>query len=221
MGGGTQFRTTVKKALHSVYSVLLFVLIYQTVAFHSSFLLFFTPQAAESLLTLMLSILVTAALHSSRECSSSSLLSLLPFHTWCVHSSHYCSLLLTLLFLTSLTAALPLHAAFFTSLSNTLHSSNRCSSLNTLLLFTFQTAAFTPLSNTLHSSNFWFSLNTLLLFSFQTAAFTPLSDTLHSSNGCSYSTHCCSSLHTLPVFTFFTGYIYSTTDCTVCIIYVT
>jgi hypothetical protein len=68
--------------------VLLLVLIHQTAAFHSSFLLSFSPQTAESLLTLLLFIPVTAGLFTPH------------------------------------TTAPPLHAAAFTRLSASFHSSN-------------------------------------------------------------------------------------------------
>jgi hypothetical protein len=108
-GWGNPIRKNVNKAWHSVYSVLLRVLIHQTVAFHSSFLLSFSPHTSESLLTLLRFTPGTAALHSSHDCSSSS--------RDCIHSPLCFPSLLTplILFLTVFR---------FTSDTAVLHSSH-------------------------------------------------------------------------------------------------
>ncbi len=105
--------------MHPVYSVLLVVLIHQTVAFHSSFLLSFSPHTSESLLTLLRSWHCCSSPTVSHDCSSSS--------CDCIHSSLCFPSRITLLLL-------PLTLLRFTSDTAVLHSSHDCKSTSRFCL---------------------------------------------------------------------------------------
>ncbi len=153
-------RTTVKKAWRSVYSVLLLVLIHQTVAFHSSFLLSFSPHTSESLLTLLRFTLGTAALHSSHTAiplpvtAFTYLSASLSFSHCCFYSSQSCASHI----FTPYMIDIPLYAAAFTPLSASLSHLKLMRSLLTLLFYTSDTAV-------LHSSPYCFSSSRCFLYS--------------------------------------------------------